>query len=604
MADGDLSSMSDDDLKALHGSLVAAPDLSSMSDDQLKAAHAAASGSDGSSGGIPRLSRVIAVTQEGYPIFENPEHTARMMNSIADSYKEQGKGFLRGLRDQIDGGAQLLTRGLEAIAPAGSAFESFMKGERERVEGINKQGEDEYQKDRGNSQAPDIGRVAGNIIASAPVAAAVPGAAAEGLLARTGAGLVGGAATGALEPVKDTSKDDFWSQKGMQTAVGAGGGAVAPAVVGGASRVISPNASLPTSQARQLMDAGVTPTPGQILGGGANRIEEAAQSVPLVGDAIKNARGRSVQDFNRATIDQALAPIGEKLNPDTPLGREAIGEMHDKVGAAYDKLLPKLQVQADQPFIGNMRNLIQGAQTLTPDMAKKFDSTIQDVVLRKFSPNGGMTGQGFKDVESELGKLANNYSTSGTASERELGGALKQAQAEMRDLLMRSNPQHADELSRINQAFGNTLRVEGAAGRIGSDQGVFTPAQMLSSVRQLDPSMRKGSFARGEAPMQDLAEAGKAVLGNKVPDSGTPFRSLAMAAPALGGLYLANPAAAIGTGAAGAAAMGAYTKPGVSLLASLLASRPSGAADVADLLRKGTPIATTLPGLLAAQSGR
>lgn len=557
-----------------------------------------------SSKSIPRLSKVIAVTQEGYPIFENPEHTAQMMNSIADANKETGKGLLRGIRDPIDAGAQLLTRGLEAIAPSGSSFENFMKGERERVEGINKQGEDEYQKGREGVTAPDIGRVTGNILASAPVAAVMPGAAAEGLLARTGAGLAGGAATGALEPVFDTSKDDFWKQKGIQTGVGAAGGVVAPAVISGAARVISPNASLPTNQARQLMDAGVTPTPGQILGGGANRIEEAAQSVPLVGDAIKSARGRAVQDFNRATIDQALAPIGQKLNPDTPLGREAISEMHDKVGAAYDKLLPKLNVQADQKFVGNMTNLRGMAQGLTPDMADKFDKTLRDTVVRKFGPNGAMDGQSYKSVESELGKLANSYSTSALASERELGGALKQAQAEMRDLLMRSNPQQADELGKINQAFGNTLRVEGAAGRIGSDQGVFTPAQMLSSVRQLDPSMRKGSFSRGEAPMQDLAEAGKAVLGNKVPDSGTPFRSLAMAAPALGGLYLANPAAAIGTGAAGAAAVGAYSKPGTSLLASLLASRPSSAPDVANLLRKGSPLATTLPGILAAQPGR
>lgn len=553
---------------------------------------------------MPRLSKVVAVTQEGYPIFEDPEHTAQMMNHIANGYKENGYGLLRGIRDPIDAGAQLLTRGLEAIAPAGSSFEKFMHGERERVEGINKTGEEEYQKGRSDANSPDVGRFVGNVVGSAPVAAAIPGAAAPGLLARTGAGIVGGAATGALEPVFDAKDEDFWSKKGVQTGIGAAGGAVAPAVIGGAARMVSPNASLPTSQARQLMDAGVTPTPGQILGGGANRIEEAAQSVPLVGDAIKGARGRAVEDFNRAAIDKALSPIGEKLHPDTPLGREAISEMHDKVGAAYDKLLPQLKVQADQQFVGNLRNLWQGAQGLTPDMAKKFGSSMQHVVLRKFSPGGGMTGESFKDVEGELGKLAKDYSTSAVASERELGGALKQAQAEMRDLLMRSNPQHADELGRINQSYGNTLRVEGAAGRIGSDQGVFTPAQMLSSVRQLDPSMRKGSFARGEAPMQDFAEAGKAVLGNKVPDSGTPFRSMAMAAPALGGLYLANPAAAIATGVGGLGAVGAYTRPGTSLLASILASRPSGAGDVAGLLRQGAPLATTLPAILASQPNR
>ena len=87
------------------------------------------------------------------------------------------------------------------------------------------------------------------------------------------------------------------------------------------------------------------------------------------------------------------------------------------------------------------------------------------------------------------------------------------------------NPARAPELRAANEAFANALRVEGGAGKIGSDQGVFTPDHLLSSVRQLDPSLRKGTFARGDALMQDLGDAGKAVLGNKVPDSGTPFEN-------------------------------------------------------------------------------
>lgn len=554
----------------------------------------------GPNSSIPQLSKVIAVTEQGYPIFENPEHTAQFMKGVVQGTQQGGRSLLMGLRTPIDAGAQLLTRGLEAIAPEGSSFQNFMHGERERVEDINKKAEGEYQAGRTNPELPDYMRGVGEIAATAPVAAAIPGAAAGGLLARTAAGVAGGAATGALHPVYEPG-DSFAAQKAKQVGVGAAAGAVIPAVVGGTAKVIAPDTSQASSQVRQLMDAGVTPTPGQILGGTANRLEEAGQSIPLVGDAIKAARGRAVQDFNRAEIDQALSPIGQKLNSDTPLGRDAIAEMKEKIGTAYDSLLPKLKVQADPQFITNMRSLVQGAQGLTPGMADKFDSTIRNVILRKFSPGGGMTGESFKEVESELGTLANSYSTSALASERELGGALKQTQAELRDLLTRSNPNHADELGRINQAFSSALRVEGAAGRIGSDQGVFTPAQMLSSVRQLDPSMRKGAFARGEAPMQDLAEAGKSVLGNKVPDSGTPFRSLAVAAPALAGMYMASPAAAIGTTAAGLGTIGAYSRPGVSLLASLLSRRPSGAGNVADILRRATPVATSLPALLAAQ---
>ena len=50
-------------------------------------------------------------------------------------------GFVRGMMDIPEAGAQLLTRGLEAISPAGSSMEKFMQSERQRVEDINRQNE-------------------------------------------------------------------------------------------------------------------------------------------------------------------------------------------------------------------------------------------------------------------------------------------------------------------------------------------------------------------------------------------------------------------------------------------------------------------------------
>ncbi len=55
-------------------------------------------------------------------------------------------GVIRGLRDIPDAGAQLLTRGLEAVSPSGSSMEKFFKSERQRVEDINRQAELDYQR--------------------------------------------------------------------------------------------------------------------------------------------------------------------------------------------------------------------------------------------------------------------------------------------------------------------------------------------------------------------------------------------------------------------------------------------------------------------------
>ncbi len=130
--------------------------------------------------------------------------------------KSAAMGLVRGARDVVDGGAQLLTRGLEAVAPAGSGFEKYMQGERQRVEAINKAAEDEYK--AGNyGTTGDIARVGGNILATLPMA---PASVAGQLGGRMIQGAKIGAATGALSKVDDAG-DGYWGKKGVQAGAGA-----------------------------------------------------------------------------------------------------------------------------------------------------------------------------------------------------------------------------------------------------------------------------------------------------------------------------------------------------------------------------------------------
>lgn len=550
----------------------------------------------------PPASRVIGGDVEGNPIFEDAKDNA----AVAAVQKAIPLGVLRSLRDVPDAGAQLLTRGLEAVAPAGSDLEKWVKGQRENVEAINRTAEKDYQENwrpEGTQALPDVGRMGGNMAAAAPIAAAIPGAAAASLPIRMMAGAAAGAATGALQP-SDVPEGEFWQEKGKQAAIGAGGGAVAPAIGSGIARLIAPNT---TPAVGTLMNAGVTPTPGQILGGVFNRLEEAAQSIPFVGDAIKAARSRAVDDLNRAAINRALTPIGESLDSGTPLGREAISEMHDKITANYDRLVPQLSVQADPQFVQGIRGPVMQARARLSDPAQEqLDRILKNDIFNKFDPNsGGMTGEDFKVADSELKRQIRSYANSSVASDRDVGRALSEVHSQMSDLLKRSNPARVPELNAADEAYANAVRVEGAAAKPGGDQGVFTPAQLLQSIRQTDPTLRKGAFARGQALMQDLGDAGKAVLGNKVPDSGTMLRAM-VAGPTglagLAGLYAVNPLAAAGAAGTAATAMGAYTRPGVNTLATLLARRPASAPAVARLMRN--PALATLPAVIAADRSR
>jgi hypothetical protein len=136
---------------------------------------------------------------------------------------------------------------------------------------------------------------------------------------------------------------------------------------------------------------------------------------------------------------------------------------------------------------------------------------------------------------------------------------------------------------------------------LGAEEGIFSPAQLQSAVKAMDKSKDKGKFAKGEALMQDLSESAKTALGNKVPDSGTPYRALIAALAASGGAGAAGlPAVATALGGLAASPL-LYSGPGQQLTATLLARRPAGANALANSLTANDKV--RLAALLAAQAG-
>jgi len=343
--------------------------------------------------------------------------------------------------------------------------------------------------------------------------------------------------------------------------------------------IISPNVA---PEVKTLMNEGITPTTGQILGGSAKRLEEGLSSVPFVGDFIKNAQVRAVEDLNKAAFNRALKPIGKELPKDVT-GREAVKFTGDTLGDAYEKLLPKMTVKADTTFNTELSNLKQAVDSGAINDASKnfFNKWIDTNVFNKFQGQGAITGETLKGIHSDFRNKINELSASTNNDERVIAGALKEAQDQFRQLVTRSNPQNAAELKAIDTGYANYKRVQNAASKVGAEEGVFSPAQLQNAVRATDKSKDKAKFAKGEALMQDLSESGKTVLGNKVPDSGTPYRTMA-AMLASGGAGLSGyPGIAAGL----AAAPVMYSTAGQKMMAALLAKRPAGAQNFAEQVR-------------------
>jgi hypothetical protein len=364
-----------------------------------------------------------------------------------------------------------------------------------------------------------------------------------------------------------------------------------------AAAVISPTIS---PQIQTLMKEGVVPTAGQILGGGYKRAEEALSSVPIIGDFIKGAQGRAMADVNRVAFNRALTPIGEKL-PQGVVGREAVQFVSEKLDDAYGKLLPKMTVLQDVPFADQITALKNNVNKGAINSASKqfFNNWIDENVLNKFQGQGAVTGETLKGIQSDLRTKIDELSASTVNDERVIANALKEAQDQVRQLVTRSNPQYAKELKAIDTGYANFKRVERAAASLGAEEGIFSPAQLQNAIKAMDKSKDKGQFAQGQALMQDLSESAKTALGNKVPDSGTPYRSMIAALAASGG-----------AGAAGFPALAAsliaspllYSQTGQNMLAAILTKRPDFANALAAQLN--TSEKAKLAALMAAQAGQ
>lgn len=392
--------------------------------------------------------------------------------------------------------------------------------------------------------------------------------------------IAGGAATGAV-----LSEAPDLKGAALDTGIGAAGGKLGDLLMRGVSRVVSPMTS---KYAKALMGENVRLTPGQILGGVAQRTEDKMASVPFVGDMIANARIRGLEDFNRAAINRSIEPIGSSL-PDGLSGRGAVDFAHKQLSNNYNRILGQAKFTADPTFMQDVVSLVSSAKMIPEYGDKPISDFMQTNVAPRLS-GGAMTGRDFKEIDEMLGQEVRDY-TGGGPNDRKMARAFEALQGHFKDALGRTNPTLRPDLDATDTGFANLVRIENAAGRNGGpkgvDPGVFSPAQLSAAVRDTDVSARKNAAARGTALMQDLSDAGNAVLPQQVPDSGTPGRIAAMllASGTVGNMV--TPAAAPVMGAMTAA----YTKPGIKALEYALARRPQSAQALGKALRQSSPYA-------------
>lgn len=430
------------------------------------------------------------------------------------SVSAPSSGILMGIKDPISGAAQLLPKGLEFISSVGglapNPVSQFFGSEAERVRAMNAAEEAAYQQQRKaeGGEGIDVSRIVGNVVSPVNIVAGLR--AAQGARA-LGAGMgtqaaASGAAQGAMQPVNEPT--GFAEEKATQIGLGAVAGKVGEAVASATGKVLNPLAS----KAEQTMrDLGITPTPGQTLGGVYKKAEDFAQNLPLIGGQIRNAREKVLFDFNKGIINKALDKVGDKL-PENVVGRDAVAYAAEQVSNKYDEVLGKMNFNLDFKTTSGILDALNKANLPSAAQREEATNVLNNIALNKFSGKT-LTGAEYKSIESDLAKEVSKYKNSQSASDRNIGDALDGVLKNFKTELYYQNQRYTPQLRRIDSAYGDLKVMEKAAANTGAENGVFTPKQYSLAVKQSDLTRQKSAFARGTARGQELSEAALKTIG-------------------------------------------------------------------------------------------
>ncbi len=381
-------------------------------------------------------------------------------------------------------------------------------------------------------------RIAGGIAGFGLSLAAPGGSWVNGVTgaARVGRAAALGAGYGGVFGFGNTDGDlrERATAAGLQATGGALGGAV---IQRGADRLAAAaaNARANPSAQRQLADAGVLLTPGQMMGGAPQRIEDGLTSTPILGDAIRDARRRGLESFNAAAINEAVAPVGTVGN----IGRQGQAEAQQVVSGAYDNALQGVSVPRDPQLDADLTAL--GRTNLLPqELQSGFNSLINRYIARF---GQGVDGEAWKQLDAEIGAAITSAENGATTNpiNRLLADKLRDTRRAFQSALERADPLARESVRRADLANAGLARVRDAGQRQGTAarDGLFTPGDLNAAVRAGDNTAGNRAYAGGNALLQRLSDNAASVLPSQVPDSGTPFRSvlnLLLPAAGVGGL--------------------------------------------------------------------
>lgn len=260
--------------------------------------------------------------------------------------------------------------------------------------------------------------------------------------------------------------------------------------------------------------------------------------------------------------------------PDGAITIPRLNQAFSDAGTEMNRLAARYDITDLNTLNGAFRNAADVARHyhagIGPNSAPIVDNTV--TALGRAARAGTLTGARYQEITSDLASAARtNPALAETA--HELRAVIDDA---MHTSIRSQNTQDANAWQAVRQQYKNLVTVEDALGRTGKAGGtgasdrVIVPNDLAAAAKN---TQGKRGYVRGRTDFQDLADAGRSILGNspKAPQSSSLLdQSSLLGGGSLGAsaYYMGHPqiGAAIGTaGILPVAASAALNKSNLAL---------------------------------------
>ncbi|GAA0809649.1 lytic transglycosylase domain-containing protein [Cupriavidus gilardii] len=412
-----------------------------------------------------------------------------------------GEGAFQGVGRVVGGLAQLGTRGLASAVNAVAPNSNYAQTVRRKADNLDRSIREwtgEFERGAGKTTAGKVGQVAGEIVATLPVGALIPGG---GLAARALGSGAAGALAGVAQPVQG---DDFWREKAQQAGTGAAIGGAFPVVGAGlraAGRGIGSAVGLGSVSpevaqlAQRAQQQGIDIRADQLVNSKPmNALSAALDYVPFSGKgAAMNAQQKQ---FNTA--------IARTIGENTDNVAQAIKSAEKRLGGEFDRVLKNTAVKADTTFQNDLARIVSDAQNeLTEDQFGVVAKQVNNI-LNKVKAGDVIDADAAYNIKKGLDRLSKSNASTLAHYARETRNALM-------DALNRSLPDGGRSFAKTRQQWANLMELDRIVPR--GAEGDISAARLANSrnIRSQD--------------LGELADIAGQFLKGRVGDSGTAQRA-------------------------------------------------------------------------------